>query len=621
MKKSRGCYIKKFISESLTPSVPFAERQFIIMNNKFFIPKPTFTEIKEGSFEFVNPVLVADNCDSRVIKETNRLFDTYADKNQPNVGELVIRHDVQSTEEYSLTVDENGILIVAKSSAGAFYGLQTLKQLLMQGKTLPYVEIHDKPEFSYRGFYHDVTRGRIPTLETLKKLVDKIASYKINVLQLYVEHAFAFAEYAEINEGQEPLTAEEIKELDSYCKERFVELIPSLACFGHLYRLLQNEKYSHLCELENFNPQQHHWVEEGTHHTIDVSNPESYELVKSLIEQYMPLFSSQYFNICCDETFDLGKGRNDGKNVGELYTDFISKIISLVESKGKTAMLWGDIILHHIDLVDKISDKAVFLNWEYEKNVNFAKIEAFRNSGREQIVCPGVKGWIRLLGHVPISEVNIRKMAAYGKICGAKGVMTTNWGDYGHFCDPLNVSFGTALGAAESWNPAGASNEYFDNAVSILVYQNPSGNVLKAVREICNCDGNGGKNIFLGAFRALEKTKGLDDGYIAPELSDLLERSKRCDKAAEIFEINMQNNQLDKEIGEALISAARGNSLLLLGVAIECRDYKMENWFSMFKKWQRDFEMAWIKQNKKDDLPIASAFLDEFGEMVLKKAL
>ena len=431
-----------------------------------------------------------------------------------------------------------------------------------------------------------------------------------------MEHTFAFLEYAEINEGQEPLTAEEIRELDSYCKERFVELIPSLSCFGHLYNLLQNKKYSHLCELENYNPQKHIWVEKLTHHTIDASNPESYELIKSLIEQYIPLFSSKYFNICCDETFDLGKGRNAGKNVGELYTDFVSKLISLVESKGKTAMLWGDVILYHIDLVDKISDKAVFLNWEYERNVAFSKIEAFKNSGRKQIVCPGVKGWIRLLEYLPDSEINIRKMAAYGKLCGAMGVMTTNWGDYGHFCDPLNVSVGTALGAAESWNPAGADIEYFDRAVSILTYRNQNGNVLRAVRDICACDKD---NIFHCSFRVLAKTKGFDDGYVAPELLDLLKNSEKCDRAVEIFKVEMQNNQLDKEIGETLINAARGYSLLLLGIAIQCRDYKMSDWIFKFKEWQIDFETVWKRQNKKDELPVLSEFLDDFGKMISKK--
>ena len=75
------------------------------------------------------------------------------------------------------------------------------------------------------------------------------------------------------------------------------------------------------------------------HHTIDATNPESLKLVKSLIDQYLSVYNSDFFNICCDETFDLGKGRNSGKDSGILYIDFVSQIIKYLEGKGKTVML------------------------------------------------------------------------------------------------------------------------------------------------------------------------------------------------------------------------------------------------------------------------------------------
>ena len=55
---------------------------------------------------------------------------------------------------------------------------------------VPCLHIKDKPDFKYRGFYQDVTRGKIPTVDTIKKLIDTMAYYKLNSLQLYVEHVF-----------------------------------------------------------------------------------------------------------------------------------------------------------------------------------------------------------------------------------------------------------------------------------------------------------------------------------------------------------------------------------------------------------------------------------------------
>lgn len=219
----------------------------------------------------------------------------------------------------------------------------------------------------------------------------------INVLQLYIEHCYNFTEYREINSAQEPLTENEIKELSRYCTDHFIDLQPSLSCFGHLYSLLQSKKYRHLCELSDYVPYKHLYDERMVHHTIDATNPESIKLIKSLIDQFLPAFDSDSFNICCDETFDSGKSKNIGKNKGKLYVDFVSEIIKYLENKGKTVMLWGDIILNHIELLPELSDKAIFLNWNYCDNVDYEQIHKIKASGKNQIICPGTSGWCRLI--------------------------------------------------------------------------------------------------------------------------------------------------------------------------------------------------------------------------------
>ena len=99
-------------------------------------------------------------------------------------------------------------------------------------------------------------------------------------------------------------------------------------------------------------------------------------------------------------------------------------------------MLWGDIVLKHAELLPEISEKAVLLNWDYRKNPPLGQIKCFERAGRRQIVCPGIGGWSRLSECVTVSESNIRKMAVFAVLCGADGLLNTNWGDYGHLCDP-----------------------------------------------------------------------------------------------------------------------------------------------------------------------------------------
>ena len=74
-----------------------------------------------------------------------------------------------------------------------------------------------------------------------------LSYYKINMLQLYVEDAFMFKELEGIVTEDEALTPAEMLALDDYCYEHFIDLVPSLSTFGHMYTLLQSDKYKPLC--------------------------------------------------------------------------------------------------------------------------------------------------------------------------------------------------------------------------------------------------------------------------------------------------------------------------------------------------------------------------------------
>jgi len=238
---------------------------------------------------------------------------------------IILRHDQERSEEYRIIVARGSIILEGKSASALFWAIQTLLQIVtLKGQQIPCLQINDYPDFRHRGFYHDVTRGKVPKLSTLKVLIEKLAYYKINQLQLYVEHSFAFRNIPELWVGRDPLTAEEILELDRYARCFHIELVPSLSSFGHLYELLRLKRFEHLNELNIKASEipQNLW-DRMAHYTIDPANEASYELIKSMIEEYLPLFSSKYFNICCDETFDLGKGKNllrvQKEGVGTLY--------------------------------------------------------------------------------------------------------------------------------------------------------------------------------------------------------------------------------------------------------------------------------------------------------------
>jgi N-acetyl-beta-hexosaminidase len=305
-------------------------------------------------------------------------------------------------EQYQVSITLRRIVLKGNVTGGLFLAVQTLSQIIkLSGLNLPCLEITDYPEMKHRGFYHDVTRGKVPKLVTLKLLVEKLAYYKLNELQLYVEHSFAFKSFPELWCGKDPLTAEEIIDLDNYCKKFHIDLIPSLATFGHLYELLRLKRFEHLNELDiQASQQSHNLWDRMAHYTIDPLNDESFGVIKLMIGEYLPLFSSRYFNICCDETFDLGKGKNEKsakeKGVGRLYVDFVKKIAGFVLEQGKIPMMWGDIVLHHPELIGELPVETVFLNWGYTADVSEENTKSFFQNGVTQYVCPGIQGWSRV---------------------------------------------------------------------------------------------------------------------------------------------------------------------------------------------------------------------------------
>ena len=384
-------------------------------------------------------------------------------------AEVIFRVGDGAAEDYHLTVEAHRITVEAGGPAGAFYAIQTLRQLFTHDR-VPCLRIADRPDFAYRGFYHDVTRGRVPTLETLKALADRMAYHKLNSLQLYVEHVFPFAECRALNESAGCLTPEELRELDSYCRERFIDFVPSLSTFGHLYELLNQEPYRHLRMVSDCG-EINTWHARMCHHTIDPLHPESFPLVRHLMDQYAPCFGSEKFNICCDETFDLQEYEQRGVNVGQVYADFVGRLIDDVKRRGKQAMLWADILLKYPETIERIPDDVLFLNWNYAAQPPEETVARLAAAGKRQIVCPGTSAWNRLCEDVDTEEQNISRMARYGRQYGAEGLLNTNWGDWGHLCSPELAQYGLLLGAEKAWSEATAADGAWESHVDALLYE------------------------------------------------------------------------------------------------------------------------------------------------------
>ncbi|HVX84309.1 MAG TPA: glycoside hydrolase family 20 zincin-like fold domain-containing protein [Phycisphaerae bacterium] len=402
-------------------------------------------------------------------------------------------------QAYRLTIAPASITLHARTPAGTFYAFQTLLQILREsaysalpGKRttrpnrqsamsnrqsplkLPALTILDHPDFPRRGVYLDTARGKVPTVDTLLQLIDDLAHLKINEFQLYIENNFQFRKHPQMFDDTTPFTAEEILLLDAACRARHIDFVPSLTSLGHFEKILRRPAFRHLAEAEPDELKKQGiatWSEDPW--SLNVTDPASKQLLTDMYAEFLPNFSSPTVNICCDESWDLGKGRSKpaadalggdaGKGTTKLYVQWINFCNSLASSHRKRIQMWADIILHHPEFIPDLPEDATLLEWGYESHHAFDDhcktiAERLKGSARSFYVAPGTASWLSFAARTRNALGNIHNAATAGLKHGAAGLLLTDWGDHGHQ-QLLAVSLlPFAYSAAASWNLAATPN-------------------------------------------------------------------------------------------------------------------------------------------------------------------
>lgn len=357
---------------------------------------------------------------------------------------------------YRLSVHAGGVSIVGADPAGVFYAACTLAQLVdVHGTKIPCVEIEDHPELLVRGVMLDISRDKVPTMATLRELIELLASWKLNQFQLYTEHTFAYRAHPEVWASASPITGDEIVELDAYCRERFIELVPNQNSFGHLERWFMHERYRPLAETDG--GVELPWGEITKHPFTLAPSAAGIELLDGLYGELLPNFTSTRFNVGCDETYDLGLGKSRARveAVGRprVWLDFVREIHGLAARHGRTLQVWGDTVRRHPELFPDLPRDITILDWGYDRERSLARTaERLANAGQPFYVCPGTSSWTSLTGRTDNAIANILDAVEAAQRHGAKGVLVTDWGDGGHW-QHLPISYlGFAWTAALSWS-------------------------------------------------------------------------------------------------------------------------------------------------------------------------
>lgn len=389
------------------------------------------------------------------------------------------------------------VRIESPSVAGARYGLATLRQIARcsrLGWPIHEMVIEDEPSFATRGVMLDISRDRVPTTEMLLEIVEHLAALKINHLQLYMEHTFAYEGHEEVWRHASPMTVADLGVLEMNAAEHGIELAANQNCFGHLTRWLELPRYAPLAETHG------EWVFDNGEVRVPRSgpfslcptDPKSLDFVDGLLEQLLglPLWSSRV-NIGCDETFDVGTGRSraevERRGRAAVYAEYVNAVAAIVRKRLSPAvagaarpMFWADIALRDPAALDLLDDDLTALVWGYEADAPFdawcRAIRASRHGRREIWMCPGTSSWRSITGRTTERRGNLRAAARAGLAHGATGYLATEWGDHGHRQQWPIALHALADGASAAWN-APACDSFDARAAAIHLMGDRTGDL------------------------------------------------------------------------------------------------------------------------------------------------
>ena len=365
--------------------------------------------------------------------------------------------EILQAESYALKISPASIELQARDAVGVLYGAQTLRQIHAQNPdALPCLEILDGPDLPVRGFMLDVSRCKVPTQAELLALIRALGQLRVNQLQLYVEHTFAFPGHEDAWQDASPLTPAEIRELDAACAALGIELVPNLNTFGHMERWLRHPRYRALAECPQgwIHPLTGQFKEfPGTLKPDDVS----LAFVASLLDDYLPCFRSRQVNIGGDEPWELGQGFSKeavatrGKH--RVYLDHLHKLCALATERGHTPQFWGDILLEDLALAQDAPQDALPVVWGYDAGHPFqTQCGRLQELGRAYLVAPGTSAWQSFTGRLDNALTNQAEAIGAARQHGARGVLVTTWGDNGTHQPWPTAWLPMAAGLAQAWS-------------------------------------------------------------------------------------------------------------------------------------------------------------------------
>jgi hypothetical protein len=386
-----------------------------------------------------------------------------------------------SREAYSLSATKDGVEIKARSSAGLYYGIQTLSQLV-EGTGpeafLPEASIEDWPAMAYRGVMVDMSHGPLLTVDEIKRQLDFLARWKVNQYYFYSEASIELDGYPLLNpDGR--FTKAQVRDIVEYARRRHIDVVPCLELYGHLHDLFRVEKYADLAALP-------HGGE------FDPRNPKVIGLLGDWAGQIASLFPSPFVHIGFDETWQIEMAaRKEGaqSTPARLFSRQLASVAELFTARGRKVMAWADIIVKYPEIVAGLPPGLIGVAWEYNPQGDFRKwLDPLQAAKVPTIIATGVSNWREIFTDFDYTFGDIDAFLAAAHKANALGMMNTVWSDSSQSL--IRAAWpAIAYGGAAAWQtPAVDRSSFFADYCRIVYPEAVASSVAAALDRLARSE-------------------------------------------------------------------------------------------------------------------------------------
>lgn len=329
-------------------------------------------------------------------------------------------------DSYRLIVDKTGMTIVSPTARGAFYGVQTLAQMLRSDdKTVnaPFAEIEDWPTLQFRGAHWFPSQSGVPFD---KKLIEIMARNKMNYAVIQCEAA-RWDSHPEIA-APDSISKKDLQNLVDWCRANFIEPIPLIDQPGHATWMFRNNQNIDLAE------------DPKLPYAYSVNNPKAIQFVRDVMNEAIAIFHPKIFCIGSDEANMRGRFPNPDNPLNakdETVSSLLLKNLDVqhqwLADQGIKTMIWGDMFLNKDEGASSanassieeaktrraaIPKDVIVADWHYNNSEKYPSLKLFQKEGLQTIAAT----WYR--------PENIRNFTQAAIADNAWGVLQTTWAGF-----------------------------------------------------------------------------------------------------------------------------------------------------------------------------------------------